>query len=78
LALRFVDAVQKTLKDLAASPGIGSPKSFHDSRLANVRSWWIKGFPNHLIFYYPIENGIMVLAIIHGSRDIERLLTQRT
>jgi plasmid stabilization system protein ParE len=76
-AFRFVDAVQRTLNELAAVPGVGSPKSFHDPRLANVRSWWIKGFPNHLVFYQPIENGIMVLAVIHGSRDIERLLIPR-
>ena len=65
------------MKELAKAPGIGSAKQFLDPRLANVRSWWIKGFPKHLVFYQSIENGIMVLAVIHGSRDIERLLLQR-
>jgi toxin ParE1/3/4 len=77
VAFRFVDAVQTTLKDLAAMPGLGSPKYFNDVRVAGLRSWRVKGFPNHLIFYQPMDNGIMVLAVIHGARDLEPFLKQR-
>jgi toxin ParE1/3/4 len=76
-ARRFVDAVQQTLKSLAASPGIGSPKHFDDPGLAGVRSWWVSGFPNHLIYYFPLDDGIDVLAVMHGSRDVERHLKRR-
>ena len=37
-ASRFVDAVQKTLKDLAPMPAIGSRKDFDDPALAKVRT----------------------------------------
>jgi toxin ParE1/3/4 len=77
VARRFVDSVQKTLKDLAKRPGIGSPKTFSDPLLSDVRSWWVEGFPNHLIYYLPIEDGIDVLAVLHGARDIEPVLRQR-
>jgi toxin ParE1/3/4 len=76
-ARRFVDAVQQTLKSLAASPGIGSPKQFDDPALAGVRSWWVTGFPNHLICYFPTTDGIDVLAVMHGSRDLEFQLKRR-
>jgi plasmid stabilization system protein ParE len=58
-------------------PGMGSPKLFKDTRLAGLRSWSVKGFPNHLIFYQRLENGIMVVAVIHGARDLEPFLKRR-
>src|SRR5437879_5323838 len=74
---RFVDAVESTLKDLAAHPGHGSPKFFGDPELSSVRSWWIPGFKSYLIFYRPILNGIEALAVFHGARDAERVLRGR-
>lgn len=76
-ARRFVDAVQTTLKNLAQTPGMGSRKEFDDPELADVRSWRVDGFPNHLIYYFPLSDGIDVLAIIHGARDVEPLLKRR-
>jgi plasmid stabilization system protein ParE len=79
-AQRFVDAVQATLKHLAATPGIGSPKQFRNRKLVNVRSWWDSGFPNYLIYYVPLDDneGIDVYAVLHGARDVERVLSERT
>lgn len=76
-AHRFVDAVQQTLKDLAQHPGLGGPKQYDDPALAQVRSWSVRGFPNHLIYYLPLPDGIDVLAVLHGSRDIPRELSRR-
>lgn len=76
-ASRFVDAVQKTLKDLAPMPGIGSRKDFDDPALAEVRTWWVADFPNHLIYYIAMEDGIDVLAIMHGAQEPKRKLRQR-
>lgn len=82
-ARRFVDAVQQTLKRLAGAPGIGSPKEFADPVLAGLRSWRVTGFPNYLIYYWPIaadepgSAGVHVLAVMHGARDLERHLAQR-
>ena len=73
-ARRFVDAVQTTLKDLAQMPGMGSRKDFDDPELSEVRSWRVEGFSNHLIYYFPLSDGIDVLAIMHGARDVESLL----
>ncbi|HUB25377.1 MAG TPA: type II toxin-antitoxin system RelE/ParE family toxin [Tepidisphaeraceae bacterium] len=55
---------------------VSSPRDDHP-RLVSVRSWRVKGFPNYLILYEPVDDGILVLAIIHGARDLERFLKGR-
>jgi toxin ParE1/3/4 len=77
-AIRFIDAVEHTLKELALAPHQGSHKRFSDPALTEIRSWWVKGFPNHIIYYRPLPSGINVFAVWHGSRDIERRLTIRS
>ena len=77
VAWRFVDAVETTLKDLAGRPGVGSPKHYDHPALAGLRSWWVSGFPNHLIYYFPLAEGIDVIAIMHGARDLERRIAAR-
>jgi len=75
---RFLEAVFRAFDDLAAKPGKGSPKHFRSRRLEGVRSWAVPGFRNHLILYLPIPDGIIVLAVTHGSRRIRALLLART
>lgn len=77
LARRFVDAVQKTLKQIAMHPGTGSPKVFATPALDGVRSWWVEGFRNHIIYYLVRTDGIEVLAVLHGARNIEAVLKRR-
>lgn len=76
-ARRFVDAVQQTLKELASMPGMGSLKDFGDPALLGVRSWRVQGFPNYLIYYLVLNDGIDVLAVMHGARNIESWLRGR-
>ncbi|MGH9438287.1 MAG: type II toxin-antitoxin system RelE/ParE family toxin, partial [Terriglobia bacterium] len=33
----------------------------------------VKDFPKYLIFYRPIRDGIEVVRVIHGARDIPAL-----
>jgi len=32
--------------------------------------WPIKGFKNYLIFYRPIEQGVEIVRVLHGARDM--------
>jgi toxin ParE1/3/4 len=77
VAYRFIDAVELTLKELATRPGVGSPKNYDHPALTGMRTWWVSGFPNHLIYYFPLADGIDVVAVMHGSRDAERRLSER-
>ena len=75
-ALRFLEAAEATLKELAAMPGMGRPRKFKTARLENVRSWRIEGFRNYLVFYHPTMDGIEVIRVLHGGRDIETLFAE--
>ena len=78
LALRFYDAASATFAEIARMPGVGESWPSPDPRLANLRVWRIQGFEKHLIFYRPAEGGIEVVRILHGARDIDRVLESGT
>lgn len=72
-ATQVVEAAYETFKTLAATPGLGRARKFRNPRLKGVRSWLVTGFDNYLIFYRAIPEGIQVLHVYHGARDIESL-----
>jgi hypothetical protein len=57
--------------------GRGSPKHFRSAKLRDVRSWYVPDFRKYLILYRPIPQGIEVLAIVHGARQLTRVLRER-
>ncbi len=73
VATRVIEAAYETFKTLAANPGLGRPRPFHDSRLRGVRSRRISGFENYLVFYRKVAGGIQVIHIYHGARDLGQL-----
>ncbi len=74
MALRFYDAAAATFEKLARMPGMGERRESANPRLDGLRVWRIDGFPNHLIFYRPTDGGIDVVRVLHGARDIDRVL----
>lgn len=73
-AARFIDAVEETLKQLVGMPGMGHRYETEEPRLAGIRIWFVKGFPNHLLFYRPIDGGIELIHLLHGARNINAVL----
>jgi toxin ParE1/3/4 len=74
-ALRFLAAVEETLAAIAALPGMGALRPFRHPRLAGLRMLPVRGFGHHLIFYRQTEEGIEVVRVLHGARDIEAIST---
>jgi toxin ParE1/3/4 len=74
VADRFIAAVQDTFEALVTMPGMGLLCGFQQPSTRRLRRWPVKGFENWLIFYQRKRNGIEVVHIIHGARDIETLL----
>jgi len=66
-AIRFLDKIDEKLKLLARHPLAGEERS---DLSANVRAFPIG---NYVIFYRPTEDGIQVLRVLHGARDIPRI-----
>ena len=73
-AQRFLAATQSTFESLARTPKAGAPCNFSAPALRQIRRWPVKGFENWLIFYLPRRNGVEIVHLIHGARDIEGLL----
>ncbi len=65
---RILDDIDRKLTFLSNSPYIGRERIDLGSSL---RSFPVGSF---VIFYVPIENGIEVVRVLHGARDIENLL----
>src|SRR5690349_10726806 len=70
-AMRFMDQVERTFKDLEVMPRIGRPYETDNPRLQGLRVHPVKGFLRYLIFYFPIEDGIEVLPVVHSARNIQ-------
>jgi len=78
MAFSFLEAVESTLSDLRSMPNKGSPKNLRPLALRNVRSWAVRGFPNHLILYDVRTDHIFIYAIVHASKRYARLLRERS
>lgn len=63
----FLDRIQEACSALADYPQMGTNR---DELKMDLRSHPVG---NYLIFYFPIEEGIEIVRILHRSRDIERL-----
>lgn len=61
---RFLNQIQETSLSLANFPHMGT---IRNELKANLRSHPIG---NYLIFYFPLENGIDIVRVIHQSRNI--------
>ncbi len=73
-ANRFLDACETTFEFLLQSPQIGAIYCTKNPRLAALRVFRVRGFPNHLAFYLERANGIEIVRVIHGARDLDALL----
>jgi antitoxin ParD1/3/4 len=42
-----------------------------------LRFWALSRYPNYVIVYRPEESPLPIVAVMHGKRDIQRILKQR-
>jgi toxin ParE1/3/4 len=73
LADRFLEAAEDACLRLAEMPEIGNLCESNHPALRGLRLWPIKRFRKYLILYRPLTDGIEVLRVLHGARDIESL-----
>ena len=73
----FILAAIRTFQQLREFPGIGSPKLCPGLAITDLRSWAVQGYPNHLIYYHSHGGAVVVFAVLHGSRDVRKILRRR-
>lgn len=66
-ASRFVHFIEERCSLLAENPMIGRSRS--------ALAPGLRSFPagDYIIFYVPIENGVEIVRVVSGARDIEAL-----
>jgi toxin ParE1/3/4 len=73
---RFLDSAEAAFEALLRMPAMGVAVSTPVPSLAGLRRWSVPGFENFLIFYRPIEDGIEVVRVLHGARDVMDALAE--
>ena len=74
VADRFFDAFENCIERLRESPKIGSLRSTQN--YGEIRMWFVSGFENCLVFYTENSNEVMILRVIHASRDYSRVIEE--
>lgn len=74
IALRFREAVRRTIQSLSQNPHVGPRYSSGNPRLRNLRSWPVAGFEAIRIYYAIEADAMHVVRILHGKRDVKRIL----
>jgi toxin ParE1/3/4 len=69
-ALRFLNEAEATFLRLATIPGLGEPFEAGNPSLRGLRRTSISGFRNHVVYYQPRDEAIVVVRVIHAARDI--------
>jgi toxin ParE1/3/4 len=75
-AIHFLEAVDRTVEDLARQPLKGRLRKFRGADLKNIRSWRVDDFENYLIFYRFSGGRLEILRIKHGAMDFPQALRQ--
>jgi toxin ParE1/3/4 len=63
-AIAVLLELDEVIKNISANPYMGRQRF---ELLPNLRSFAHK---NYVVFYFPMSNGIDVIRILHGARDI--------
>ena len=76
LAERFLTAVEAAAERLLETPGIGVKRSFRHPSLQGLRMHPVRGFERHLVFYRERDDGIEIVRVLHGARDISSVMDE--
>ena len=77
VADRFLKAADDSLRQLAHQPESGTLLLVRKPELEGIRRVPVSGpFEAMLLFYFPLPDGIDLVRVVHGSRDLERLFSE--
>jgi len=74
LGLRFATSVSTTLSRVSEFPLTGKKVDTRQKSLFGLRAIPVNGFPNYIIYYVPSGPLVYVLRVLHGARNLPRLL----
>ena len=69
MAGNFLDALEKAVAHIERAPGTGSPRYAHALDIPGLRFRLVGKFP-FALFYLEHEDCLLVIRLVHMSRDI--------
>ena len=66
---KFADALEKAVTHIQREPGTGSARYAHELDIPGLRFWLMGRFPYGL-FYLEHEDHLLLVRLVHMSRDI--------
>lgn len=73
-ALRLYDSARLTYRNLAENPQMGSAYSSVNPALRKLRFFPLTDFPKYMVFYLPERDGVTIVRLLHGARNIRPLI----
>ena len=74
VAVRFRDAVRRTVESLRQRPLVGPRYHSNNPQLQSLRSWPVARFEAIRLYYLLDNDAIHVIRVLHGKRDLKRIL----
>ncbi len=74
-ANRVEEAIYEACTFIADTPRAGHTRA--DLTSLNLRFWTLTAYTNYSIVYRPDTSPVRVIAILHGGRNLRRVLKQR-
>ena len=71
---RFLVSAHDTFALLATQPNMGWRSRSRYAGLRELRVFRVRGFDRILILYVPLHDGVEILRVVHGSRDLQAML----
>ena len=70
IARRFVQGLTERCQILAGMPGMGRRREELSAGLRSVPEG------SYVVFYRPVEDGVQIVRVLQGARDIERIFAE--
>jgi toxin ParE1/3/4 len=77
LGHRFLVAAHDTFALVATHPEMGWHSSLKHHALRDLRVFRVTNFERILILYRPYNDHVEIVRVVHGSRNIRRLLLEK-
>lgn len=71
---RFLVAAHDTFTLLATQPNMGWQARLRHADLKGLRVFRVTDFERILLLYLPLLDGVEILRVVHGSRNLQALL----
>ena len=75
---RFLDDLDTTVRMIATEPGVGRKMRARSAKLENLRCFRVTPpLDRYLIFYRCVEDELFMERVLHGARDLPKVLKIR-